>query len=660
MVFCTIVLALVGAAVSPDGKNEIRLYGAPLACEVVRGGTVVMAKTPIGLKVDGRWLEGGSGRVSARRLAGEVRTPVYKKEKVDLSANETLVGFGNWSVRLIARDDAVAYRFELDRDGEVVVDEERADVTVPRDGDRCLVYSTDRIGCEESVPERLDWRETKRRIAEKTVYLPFVYETAGGTVAVTESDVRDYPIWNLGSRFARAPKKVRRARERPGDFNAHVAVEKGGRWIDVEESEPYLVRTAGRRTFPWRLFLLADSPAKLVESDAVYALAAPAGTKDDFSWVRPGKVAWDWWNGFDNQGPKGCNTATYLRFVDFAATNGIEYVILDEGWSEALDIWKFNPEVDVPRIVRHAADKGVGIILWLAWAQAFGDEAHVAEHFARMDVRGFKVDFMDRGDAAVSRFLASFAAECAKRRLLVDFHGVYRPVGLQRRYPNVVNYEGVHGLENLKWHLGRDMTFNEVAAVFGRMTAGPLDFTPGAMDNYRAAYYPRAFGAGPGAMSMEESEKFCYSPGSIGTRARQLAMLVVYEAPLQMLCDAPTKYGRNGECLAFMAKVPTVWTKTVGLGGSSETYAAVARQAADGSWAVGVLNGSAAREVELDLSFLGDGDWEAEEFCDNLTDGMSPSSYRHRHVRLDGSRKVSVRMAEAGGYAARVTRKGRR
>ena len=244
---------------------------------------------------------------------------------------------------------------------------------------------------------------------------------------------------------------------------------------------------------------LADAPSKLCEADIVYALSKPAEKGADFSWVKPGKVAWDWWNCFDNLGEaKGCTTAGYKRFIDFAAKTGVEYVILDEGWSEKLNIWKFHPNVDVPEIIRYGNEKGVGIILWLAWAQAYDCEAKVAEHFSKLGAKGFKVDFMDRADARVAQFLEKFASECAKTKMLVDYHGVYRPTGLHRQYPNVINYEGVHGLEQTKWFKnGYDFMDNDIKVFFCRMTAGPMDYTPGAMDNYPIGKY-KPTGVHPG------------------------------------------------------------------------------------------------------------------------------------------------------------------
>ena len=356
--------------------------------------------------------------------------------------------------------------------------------------------------------------------------------------------------------------------------------------------------------------------------------------------MKPGKVAWDWWSAFDNKGdPGGCTTETYERFVDFAAKTGVEYVIMDEGWSSKLDIWKFSPVVDVPRIIEYANAKGVGIILWMAWAQVYGEEERVAAHFSKLGAKGFKVDFMDRADAEVASFLEKFAAACARHRMVVDYHGVYRPVGLHRMYPNILNYEGVHGLECMKFYRKEDMMANDVAAFFLRMTAGPMDYTPGAMDNYRIGEY-----RGDNV-----------NPGSMGTRCRQMAMMALYEAPLQMLCDAPTKYERNMECFSFMAKAPVVWDAVVGLGGSPETFAAVARKAKDGAWYAAGISNREPRTFAFRTDFLSDGEWQAEIFRD-AEDSAEPTKYVHETKKVKSGEELAFHMAPGGGFIVRLSK----
>ena len=653
--------ACVARAVSPDGRNVIELTANPLAYRVLRDGVELSGPALIALTVGGRELSSvpTTVKVSSRVVSGSLPTPFYKKAHIDLGGCEAFVDCGDWGVRLAARNDGVAYRFETKMSGEVRIDGEAATVRVPSAAADCWVHRTNGYGEEETVPEAMKAKDVVTDgNSRRLIYLPLVYSVGGKTVAVTESDVRDYPVWNLTRRipgedvtlcsdFAGWPSATRHQRE-GNEQNGWKCIDipSGGRWVRAVGHEPYLVKTSGARTFPWRTFVLVDEPVKLCEADIVYALASPQ-VGDDFSWVKPGKVAWDWWNAWDNQGvEKGCTTSTYKRFIDFAARNGVEYVILDEGWSERLDIWKFHPNVDVPELIRYGDEKGVGIILWMAWAQIVGEEERVARHFAALGAKGFKVDFIDRGDAGAQRFVWDFAAACARHRMLVDYHGMTRPTGMSRAFPNIVNYEGVHGLESMKFYGGEDMMANDVAAFFLRMTAGPLDYTPGAMDNYALGAYP--------PINQDKERRFNIHPGSLGTRCHQMAMTVAYEAPLQMLADAPTKYEKNAECFAFMSQVPVVWDETRGLAGAPDSFAAVARRKGN-VWYSAVLGNSRRHALELDTSFLDDGEWRAELFSDAEDGDAVPMRYC-REVRIvKPGERLSVKLASGGGFAARFS-----
>ena len=643
--------AEVGSAVSPDGRNAIRLHAAPLAYEVLRDGVVVAAKSGIGVCLDGKCLVKGisdATSVTKRTLAGTVPAPTYKKAGVSLAGNETFADFGDFAVRLVARNDGVTYRLELKKTG--IITNEKADLTVPKAA-RCWYNRTSRgsLGCEETVPQFADATALKTD-AKAAFYLPFVYSVGGKTVAFTESGLKDYPALYFGdveqtdvgaqlsSLFAKYPK----ATTRVGGWGKEKGLKTGGRWVRVTETENFIAKADAPRTLPWRTFILADSPSKLCEADIVYALAEPVASGTDFSWVKPGKVAWDWWNAFDNKGTeKGCTTEGYKRFIDFAAKAGVEYVIFDEGWSEALNIWKYSPRVDVPYLIEYGKKKGVGIILWMAWAQMYGEAGRVAEYFSKLGAKGFKVDFMDRADAEVTAFLERCAKACAKHKLLVDYHGVYRPVGLHRTYPNVINYEGIHGLEQMKWApVNKDMAHNDVAAFFLRLTAGPMDYTPGAMDNYPIGAYK-----GNGR-----------NPGSVGTRCHQMALMALYEAPLQMLSDSPTKYEKNMECFSFMAATPVVWDVTVGLGGCPESFAAVARKAKDGSWYAAAITNKDARDFELKTCFLGDGEWKAELFRDADVADTQPTKYVHETRTVKVGEMLKFHMASGGGFVIRFSK----
>ena len=657
---CNPIAKHEATAVSPDGHNEIRFQLKPFAYEVLRDGQTLVAKTAVGMKIDGACLCQNAmvKEVTTKALSGCEKTEVYKKDKVCLEGQETFIDYGDFGVRLVARNDGVAYRFETKFPGEVTVNCEKAGFTLCPKAECYVNYNGSDFKGDplqnswESVNEKHLAGELK--VPEgKIAYLPFVFKAADGTaVCVTESDLVDYPGWNLKNgeadkgvlfrgEFAKFPKKVAFCE---GWGNYHLDPNTRLRSQKVLEREDFLVKTKGTRTFPWRCFQIGADASKLVESDLVWALATP-NKAGDGKWIKPGKVAWDWWNAFDNLGEEqGCTTKGYERFIDFAAKNGVEYVIFDEGWSEKLNIWKYHPRVDVPHLIKYAEERGVGIILWMAWAQVVGEEEKVASYFAKLGAKGFKVDFMDRDDAACVNFLWKFADACAKEHMLVDYHGMFKPTGMERAYPNVLNFEGIHGLEQTKWYTAKwDMMASDVKSYFVRMSAGPLDYTPGAMDNYPV---------GP-----KELYKGTHTnPGSIGTRCRQMAMMTLYFAPLQMLCDSPTKYEKNLECFKFMAETPVVWDDTIGLKGDPDTMCACARRKGGAWYAAGMTNAE-ARDFDLCTKFLGAGEWMAEIFRDAPNADVEPTKYVHEKKVVKAGDKFAVHMAPGGGFVVKFTKK---
>ena len=657
---CNPIAKNEATAVSPDGHNEIRFQLKPFAYEVLRDGQTLVAKTAVGMKIDGACLCQNAmvKEVTTKALSGCEKTEVYKKDKVCLEGQETFIDYGDFGVRLVARNDGVAYRFETKFPGEVTVNCEKAGFTLCPKAECYVNYNGSDFKGDplqnswESVNEKHLAGELK--VPEgKIAYLPCVFKAADGTaVCVTESDLVDYPGWNLKNgeadkgvlfrgEFAKFPKKVAFCE---GWGNYHLDPNTRLRSQKVLEREDFLVKTKGTRTFPWRCFQIGADASKLVESDLVWALATP-NKAGDGKWIKPGKVAWDWWNAFDNLGEEqGCTTKGYERFIDFAAKNGVEYVIFDEGWSEKLNIWKYHPRVDVPHLIKYAEERGVGIILWMAWAQVVGEEEKVASYFAKLGAKGFKVDFMDRDDAACVNFLWKFADACAKEHMLVDYHGMFKPTGMERAYPNVLNFEGIHGLEQTKWYTAKwDMMASDVKSYFVRMSAGPLDYTPGAMDNYPV---------GP-----KELYKGTHTnPGSIGTRCRQMAMMTLYFAPLQMLCDSPTKYEKNLECFKFMAETPVVWDDTIGLKGDPDTMCACARRKGGAWYAAGMTNAE-ARDFDLCTKFLGAGEWTAEIFRDAPNADVEPAKYVHEKKVVKAGDKFAVHMAPGGGFVVKFTKK---
>jgi len=409
----------------------------------------------------------------------------------------------------------------------------------------------------------------------------------------------------------------------------------------------YIAKTNGPRNFPWRVVVLSKQDKELLNNDIVQKLASPSRLTD-ISWIKTGQVAWDWWNNLNisHVGFKaGVNTPTYKYYIDFAAANKIKYIIIDGGWSissvdgnwsPSLDIKKVVPGLNLQEIIDYGNEKGVGVIIWASWSAVIQQMDIAFPLYSKMGVKGFKIDFIDRDDQKAVASLYEIAKKAADYHLLVDYHGAFKPTGLQKTYPNVVGYEGVKGLENYKW-ANEDQPRYVTSIPFIRMMAGPMDYTPGAMRNSNQANF-RAIND---------------NPMSKGTRCTQLAMYVVFEAPLQMLSDNPTIYMKEQECTDFITKVPTTFDETVPLDGKVGEYLALARKKGD-TWFVGAMTNWTARDLTIDCSFLGEGVYQAVVFKDGVNADRDATDYKREVIKVSSSDKLNIQLAPGGGWAARI------
>jgi alpha-glucosidase len=524
----------------------------------------------------------------------------------------------------------VAYRWVTALPGEITVVSEN--VTLAFAGDHLVYFpeETSLLSHQERLYKKLKISDiTAGRFSSRPamVQLP-----DGGKVVVTEADLFDYPGMDLTAGrpntlkglFPAYPKKVELKRDRDEA---------------VVEREDYIAKTRGTREFPWRVLVVAEQDAGLLDTDIVYRLASET-TMADTSWIRPGKVAWDWWNDLNVYGvpfASGVNTETYKHYIDFAAENGLEYIILDEGWYTLGDLLSITPGVDMEAIAAHAKQKHVGLIMWVIWKTLDLQMGPALDQFEKWGVKGIKVDFMQREDQWMVNYYERVAREAAKRKLLVDFHGAYKPTGLYRTWPHVITSEGVLGLEQSKWG---DMASpdNAVTFPFMRMLAGPVDYTPGAMMN----------------ATKKDFQPIFSRPMSQGTRCQQLAMYVVFESPLQMLADSPSNYRREPESLAFLAAVPTVWDETRVLSATVGEHILVARRHGR-EWYVGALTNWDARDLDVDLSFLGNGPFRAEIFRDGVNAHRAGVDYAREEKTVTGGDRLPIHLGPGGGWVARIT-----
>ena len=542
---------------------------------------------------------------------------------------------GGYAVEFRLFDDGAACRFVTSLPGEVEVMGEACRLGFPAGSEAWLSEVDGFRSMYEEPYTRVATAEYDS--ADRMSYLPVLVGMPGGKkVLLAESDVRDYPCMfvrgdgagGFESLFPRVPKEYAPA---------------GDRSLKIVAEEPYIARTQGTRTFPWRVAVVAEKDAALIENELVWLLAEPAADAD-WDWVKPGLVSWDWWNGMRLTGVDfraGRNTESYRYYIDFAAEKGIEYVILDEGWAvnKQADLMQVVPEIDLPEIVNYGQQKGVGIILWAGYWAFDRDLENVCKHYSEMGVKGFKVDFMDRDDQQMTAFNYRAAATAARYGLILDLHGTHKPAGLNRTWPNVLNFEGVHGLEQMKWSPESvDQMKYDVTIPFIRQAAGPMDYTQGAMRNAtRNNYRP------------VNSE-----PMSQGTRCHQLALYVVLDSPLNMLCDSPTAYLHEKECTEFIAAIPTVWDETRILGGRLGEYIVTARRKGS-TWYVGGITDWTPRDVEIDLAPLGiDATVEATIFRDGANADRKASDYRRASIRIDTSKPLTVHLAPGGGFVVKI------
>lgn len=577
-----------------------------------------------------------------------IEAPFYKRNQITDHYNELLLNFrGDYSVIFRAYNDGVAYRFATTKKDSIKVAAEEVTFNFAEDFQAYVPYvnKENPASLEEQFWNSFENTYTHTALsqieAQRLIFLPLMVEVGNGKkVCITEADLEDYPglyLHNtdgkksLSGVFAAYPKEE----EQGGHNNLQMI---------VKEREDFIAQTKGSRSFPWRVMVIAAEDRQLADNDMVYKLASPSRV-EDISWIKPGKVAWDWWNDWNLYGvdfKAGINNETYKYYIDFAAEHGIGYVILDEGWAvngEA-DLMQVIPEIDLQELVAYGQEKGVDIVLWVGYYAFERDMENVCRHYAEMGVKGFKVDFMDRDDQEVVNFYYKAAALGAQYHLFLDFHGAYKPTGLQRTYPNVLNFEGVHGLEQMKWSAPTvDQVTYDVTIPFIRMLAGPMDYTQGAMRNAtRRNYRP---------INSE--------PMSQGTRCRQLAEYVIFEAPFNMLCDAPSAYMDAPECTAFIAAVPTTWDETKALEGKVAEHIAMARKKGE-DWYVGALTNWEAREMTLDLSFLGEDTYKAEIFKDGINADQAAHDFIHETIDIPASKQLKISLAPGGGYVARIYR----
>jgi alpha-glucosidase len=628
---------------SPDGAIGLHLVaGAKLQWSVRHKGQQIIAPSTISMQLQGDEVLGDNAHIQSSGTE-QIKTVInainYKKAVIQDEYNQLTINCKNgYGVIIRVYNDGVAYRLFTKKKGEIIIKNEETNFNFNDDHKAFIPYMWDYRGGKifNSSFEAL-YRESNisNFSSDSLAFLPLLVDVGDNKkVVILEADLEDYPGMYL---------KLNQTRKGFMGVHATYPLETqlggyAGMNIIPTKRADYIAHTKGTRYFPWRAIVISQNDKELLNADMVQKLASPPRIIE-LSWIRPGQVAWDWWNNRNISHVEfkaGINTPTYKYYIDFAAANKIEYIIVDGGWSDRFDLTKVSPEINVQEIVDYGKQKGVDVILWASWVAVTQQMDKVFPLYSKMGVKGFKIDFVDRDDQIAVASTYEIARKAAEHHLLVDYHGVFKPTGLQRTYPNVVGYEGVRGMEYVKWSLD-DVLRYDVSIPFIRMMAGPMDYTPGAMRNANKANF-RSINS---------------MPMSQGTRCHQLAMYVVFEAPLQMLSDNPTIYTKEQECTDFITKVPTTFDETVAMDGKVGEYVALARRKGD-TWYVGAMSNWDARELALDFSFLGDGVYKAVVFKDGINADRDATDYKRELMKISSGDKLNIQLSQGGGWASRL------
>lgn len=620
---------------SPDGNIKVTVtLSDGITYDVFCGDELVLDDCRMALDVNGKVL-GSTPQLknTIRKSVNETKKPFLhlKYAQVPNIYNEMILKMkGGYSVAFRAYDDGIAYRFITELNGTIQINNEDITLFFPEAANLVLQQS-DRY--RTSYEERYSFVKTSEwQSYQKMAHLPILATTAQGTkILISESDLRDYPAPFFRSNDANGFSSL---------FPQVPAIEKArsDKSNDIHMREKYIAKTDGTRSFPWRYFVITKKDAGLIETTMGCRLASDCKL-DDTSWIVPGQASWEWWNGAIPYGEDvnfkaGLNVETYKYFMDFASKYGIKYIVMDEGWAkDNMDPYTPNPNCDLHEIIAHGNKVGVGVVLWLTW-RCVEENPGLFEKFAEWGVKGTKIDFMDRSDQWMVNFYERTVKEAAKHKIFVNYHGAFKPAGLEYMYPNLLSYEGVTGMEQM----GNCRPDNSIYLPFIRNAVGPMEYTPGAMN------------------SMQPDNYSARRPNSasIGTRAYQMALFVIFESGLQMLADNPTLYYRNDECTKFIASVPQLWDDTKVLDAKLGDRLVVAKRN-DDKWFIGGMTAEQKEplEIEITLDFLpADKVFTLTSFEDGINADRQAMHYIKNVRQVSKGDKITIRMVRNGGYAA--------
>lgn len=628
---------------SPDGTLKVEISaGNELAYQVMHGNDTILSHSNIGLVLENGTIVGKTPRITGerrRKIKDNIESPFYRFKEFVATGNELDLKLkGGFGIIFRAYNEGVAYRFYTTQSSDIIIKEEQAEFNFKEDYTAYLPYTTN-----DKKPMAMAYQNVYdiiplSKAQPKLAFLPVTVDCGSVKLTLLESDLEAYPGMFVQSQQGKYGLK--------GVFAPYLAKTDFYPWRKQEyvtETTDFISRSRGSRSYPWRVLAITEKDTDMPVNNLVYALASP-NRIGDTSWIKTGKVAWDWWNDWNLKGvpfKAGINMDTYKYYIDFASRNGLEFIVLDEGWYDPKsgDMLTVIPELDLTELIAYGKSKGVEIVLWTVFNVLDSQLEAACKKYADMGIKGFKVDFLDRDDQTAVEMVYRIAEMTARYKLTLDLHGIYKPTGINRTYPHIINFESVFGMEEVKWtDIKNNMPLYDVTFPYIRMMAGPVDYTPGAMRNATKADWRAMY----------------YTPASMGTRCHQLAAYIVHDSPFTMLCDAPTNYLNEQECVDFIASLPVEVDSTFIASGELGKYIVTVRKK-DVNWYIGGMTNWDERDVQLDFSFLPEGmSYTAVLFKDGVNANKQAEDYRKETIRIDKDSRLTLHLASGGGFAMKL------
>lgn len=628
---------------SPDGTLKVEISaGNELAYQVMHGNDTILSHSNIGLVLENGTIVGKTPRITGerrRKIKDNIESPFYRFKEFVATGNELDLKLkGGFGIIFRAYNEGVAYRFYTTQSSDIIIKEEQAEFNFKEDYTAYLPYTTNdkkpMVMAYQNVYDITPLSKAQPKLA----FLPVTVDCGSVKLTLLESDLEAYPGMFVQSQQGKYGLK--------GVFAPYPAKTDFYPWRKQEyvtETTDFISRSRGSRSYPWRVLAITEKDTDMPVNNLVYALAS-SNRIGDTSWIKTGKVAWDWWNDWNLKGvpfKAGINMDTYKYYIDFASRNGLEFIVLDEGWYDPKsgDMLTVIPELDLPELIAYGKSKGVEIVLWTVFNVLDSQLEAACKKYADMGIKGFKVDFLDRDDQTAVEMVYRIAEMTARYKLTLDLHGIYKPTGINRTYPHIINFESVFGMEEVKWtDIKNNMPLYDVTFPYIRMMAGPVDYTPGAMRNATKADWRAMY----------------YTPASMGTRCHQLAAYIVHDSPFTMLCDAPTNYLNEQECVDFIASLPVEVDSTFIASGELGKYIVTVRKK-DVNWYIGGMTNWDERDVQLDFSFLPEGVfYTAVLFKDGVNANKQAEDYRKETIRIDKDSRLTLHLASGGGFAMKL------